>query len=140
MSAPRRGNTGTYKPPRAPGRDVVEEHRILIPQPITREDAPVHRVPRPLDAAGNRIQITAYLDLEMQIVERWQFSDEDVRWYRIEKREREPITQRVQQAQRDGRNSSPSHPSSQSPKNRATGSPASGKPQESGALFDAPTG
>src|SRR5437879_12959142 len=59
-------------------------HRVLVPQPIGVQQTDQWTPCRPQNFKGERIQVTAHANEHGEIVERWQFSDTDVRWYRIE--------------------------------------------------------
>lgn len=85
MSAPRRGSTGTYRRRRARGRSVSELQRTAITQPMSTTLLAGYAVPHPRDSAGELIQVTAFYDEMGRTVERWQFSETDVRWYHVEK-------------------------------------------------------
>jgi hypothetical protein len=63
----------------------VELQRTLIGQPMSTTPLPEFKVPHAVDIAGEKIQITAFFDEMGRTVERWQFSDTDVRWYHVEK-------------------------------------------------------
>lgn len=71
---------------------MVEKHRYLIPQPMATFDAPNYMPPQPRLANGERIQVTAFLDQDNKIVERWQFSDSEVKWYAVEEKSRDKQT------------------------------------------------
>lgn len=68
----------------APSRDKRELQRILIPQPMSATPYDSYLPPKPIGGNGERIQVTAYVTENSEIVERWQFSETDVRFYRLE--------------------------------------------------------
>lgn len=57
-----------------------------------------YTVPRPRDSAGELIQVTAFSDEFGRTVERWQFSETDVRWYHVEKFTRKKVTVTVERS------------------------------------------
>jgi hypothetical protein len=59
-------------------------HRVLVPQPIGVQETDQWTPTRAQNCKGERIQVTAHANEHGEIVERWQFSDTDVKWYRIE--------------------------------------------------------
>jgi len=61
-----------------------ELHRILIDAPMSATPFAGRTPPAPVNCRGERIQVTCHLTEHGEIVERWQFSDHDVRWYRLE--------------------------------------------------------
>ena len=54
-----------------------------------------YKPPRPTLLSGERIQVTAHVTEHSEIVERWQFSETDVRWYRLERWEQERVTLKI---------------------------------------------
>jgi hypothetical protein len=48
--------------------------------------------PKPHHANGERIQVTAFYDEMGRTVERWEFGEDDVRWYHVEKYVRKKVT------------------------------------------------
>lgn len=85
MNGKRLPNTGTCKPPRARGREMGDLQRTQISPPMGPVPLVGYAVPKPRDMKGERIQVTAYHDELGRTVERWQFSESDVRWYHVEK-------------------------------------------------------
>ncbi len=67
-----------------PSRSKKELQRILISQPMLAKPYDSYLPPQPVDGNGQRIQVTAFYTEHSEIVERWQFSDTDIRWYRLE--------------------------------------------------------
>ena|SRR5258706_11825888 len=63
-------------------RDEVQ--RIAVSPPLSAAPTSDWTVPQPTTSTGERIQVTAHLDEYGRILERWQFSDEDVRWYKLQ--------------------------------------------------------
>lgn len=61
-----------------------EIQRSLVSQPMSTTPYDEWKCPQPRDVHGQRIQVTAYYDESGHVVERWQFSETDVRWYRLE--------------------------------------------------------
>lgn len=61
-----------------------ELQRVLISAPMSAQPFDGRTPPQPVDARGQRIQVTCHTTEFAEIVERWQFSDTDVRWYRLE--------------------------------------------------------
>jgi hypothetical protein len=51
--------------------------------------------PKPHAWTGERIQVTAHVTENGEIVERWQFSETDVRWYRLEAWKEKWVTLKV---------------------------------------------
>ena len=76
---PPRYTQPTLEKPRA------EIQRILISQPMLATPTDAWLPPRPHLPGGERIQVTAHVTENSEIVERWQFSETDVRWYRLER-------------------------------------------------------
>jgi len=74
---------------------VRELHRVLIPEPMGAKPFDGRMPPRPVDWQGNRIQVTVHTSEFGEIVERWQLSDTDVRWYRLELYDERRITLKV---------------------------------------------
>lgn len=74
-----------------------EIHRILVSQPMSAQPYDAWKPPRVLVLGGERIQITAHMDEFSHVVERWQFSETDVRWYRLEKWDERRVSIKVQQ-------------------------------------------
>lgn len=68
---------------------------MLISQPMSAKPFDAHLCPRPHLLNGERIQVTAYYTEHGEIVERWQLSDTDVRWYRLEAYQGKWITLKV---------------------------------------------
>ena len=74
-----------------PRRDTKEEReRLELPQ-VRRELQRMSATPfsgrtppKPVNALGERIQVTCHVSEAGEIVERWQLSETDVRWYRLE--------------------------------------------------------
>jgi hypothetical protein len=64
-----------------------EIQRHWVPQPMSSQPYDAWTPPKPRDAKGELIQVTAHVDEFGHVVERWQFSETDVRWYRLEKYE-----------------------------------------------------
>ncbi len=64
---------------------MSELQRTAIGQPMSTTPLSGYKVPCPVDGAGERIQVTAFFDELGRTVERWQFSETDVRWYHVEK-------------------------------------------------------
>jgi hypothetical protein len=58
--------------------------RIRIPQPMSAQPTDQWTPPQPRDMRGERIQVTAHATEQGEIVERWQISESEVWWYRIE--------------------------------------------------------
>jgi hypothetical protein len=52
--------------------------------------------PKPHHANGEPIQVTVFHDEFGHIVERWQLSDTDVRWYKLEKWRNAWVTMKVE--------------------------------------------
>jgi hypothetical protein len=52
--------------------------------------------PQPVLPNGARVQVTAFLDENGAVVERWQFSDTDIRWYRLEAYQGRRVTIKVE--------------------------------------------
>lgn len=88
---------------REPGSDVESTagrmrhdlQRILIPAPMSAKPLTGYLCPRPHLMGGERIQVTAHVTEHSEIVERWQLSDEDVRWYRLEAYKKKWVTLKV---------------------------------------------
>jgi hypothetical protein len=72
-----------------------EVQRISISPPMGATPTDVWIPPKPRDYKGERIQVTAYISEFNEIVERWQFSDTDVRWYRVERHTQERVSVKV---------------------------------------------
>lgn len=85
MNVKRRASTGTSRPPRVVGCDVSELQRTAISQPMGVTPLTGYTVIKPVDLRGERIQVTAFYDELGRTVERWQFTETDVRWYHVEK-------------------------------------------------------
>lgn len=68
----------------APSRPKQELQRVLIPQPMSAKPYPDYLPPKPHRLDGSRIQVTAFYTEHSEIVERWEMSETDVRWYRLE--------------------------------------------------------
>lgn len=73
-----------------------EVHRILVDAPMGAKPYDAWTPCRPRDAEGNRIQVTSHVDEYGHVLERWQFSETDVRWYRLEKYVDRRITIKVE--------------------------------------------
>jgi hypothetical protein len=71
---------------------VHELQRTRIDQPMSTTPLIGYTPPHPRHANGERIQVTAYSDEMGRTVERWHLSDDDVRWYHVEKYARQRIT------------------------------------------------
>jgi hypothetical protein len=71
---------------------MQELQRTLISQPMSTTPLIGYTPPKPRDAQGNRIQVTAYSDEYGRTVERWDLSETDVRWYHVEKYVRKRVT------------------------------------------------
>jgi hypothetical protein len=71
---------------------MQELQRTLISQPMSTTPLMGYTVPRPRDMAGELIQVNAFHDEMGRTVERWQFSEDDVRWYHVEKFVRKRVT------------------------------------------------
>jgi len=80
-----------------------EVHRILISEPMSATATDSWKPPRPRNAKGERIQVTAHVSEHGEIVERWHFSDTDVRWYRLERYEGKRVTIKVERRVAVGR-------------------------------------
>jgi hypothetical protein len=76
-----------------------ETQRILIPPPMSATPTDAWTPPRPRDAQGERIQVTAHVSEQGHIVERWQITDEDIRWYRLETPDGKPLVPKAEQAE-----------------------------------------
>lgn len=61
-----------------------ELQRVRIAEPMSATPFDGRTPPKPVDATGQRIQVTCHVTEFGEIVERWQFSETDVRWYRLE--------------------------------------------------------
>lgn len=61
-----------------------ELQRIRIAEPMSAHPFDGRTPPKPVDCTGQRIQVTCHVTEFGEIVERWQFSETDVRWYRLE--------------------------------------------------------
>lgn len=62
---------------------MVDRARILIAQPMGTIPAQNYTPPKPHLLNGELVQVTAFTDEHGRLVERWQFSDDDVRWYEV---------------------------------------------------------
>lgn len=62
-----------------------ELQRTEISQPMGATPLTGYTVPKPVDMHGERIQVTAFYDELGRTVERWEFSETDIRWYHVEK-------------------------------------------------------
>lgn len=71
-------------------------HRILISPPMSATPTDARKPCLPKDFKGQGIQVTVYVSEHSEIVERWQFSDTDVRWYRLEAGSERRITLKVE--------------------------------------------
>ena len=71
---------------------MSELQRTKISQPMSTTPLAGYKVPRPVDLAGELIQVTAFHDELGRTVERWQFSESDVRWYHVEKFVKKRVT------------------------------------------------
>jgi hypothetical protein len=73
-----------------PGKDAPVErqhkeiHRVKIEAPMAAQPYEFSGLAKPHFFDGTRIQVNAFISEHGEIVERWQFSDTDVRWYRLE--------------------------------------------------------
>jgi hypothetical protein len=63
---------------------VHEIQRILVPPPMSATPYDGVKPCKPVDCKGERIQVTVFHDESNHVLERWQFSETDVRWYRLE--------------------------------------------------------
>lgn len=61
-----------------------ELQRVRIAEPMSAHPFDGRTPPHPVDARGQPIQVTCHVTEFGEIVERWQLSDTDVRWYRLE--------------------------------------------------------
>jgi hypothetical protein len=73
-----------------------EVQRVSISPPMGAAPYDAWKPPRPVDYKGERIQVTAHITEFNEVVERWQFSDTDVRWYRVERYRQERVTVKVE--------------------------------------------
>jgi len=76
-----------------------EIHRILVSQPMSAQPYDGHKPPLPVDVRGKRIQVTVHVDEFGHIVERWQFSETDVRWYHLQAWKEKWVTMKVEKRQ-----------------------------------------
>jgi hypothetical protein len=75
--------TGIVRMPLCLAGKMAEHNRFLIPQPMGTIPAENYAPPKPRLLNGDAVQVTAFTDEHMRLVERWQFSDTDVRWYEV---------------------------------------------------------
>lgn len=75
---------------------MAELQRTAISQPMSTTPLTGYTVPRPTNVGGELIQVTAFFDELGRTVERWQFTDTDVRWYHVEKVVKKRVTVTVE--------------------------------------------
>jgi hypothetical protein len=76
-------------------RPRQELQRILISQPMSTKPFEGYLCPHPHLLSGEQVQVTAHYTEHGEIVERWQLSDTDVRWYRLEAWKQKWVTLKV---------------------------------------------
>ena len=62
-----------------------ELQRVLVPDPGNVEAYPEWIPPVVRWPGTERMQVTSHHDTFGNVLERWQYSDTDIRWYRVEK-------------------------------------------------------
>ena len=71
-------------------------HRVLVPPPMGAKPYDGWTPCQPVDYKGDRIQVTAHMDEWGHVLERWQFNETDVRWYKLEKFDERRVTIKVE--------------------------------------------
>lgn len=62
-----------------------ELQRTRIDPPLGLKPYPEHRCPRPVLGDGTRVQVLPFHDELGRVIERWDFSEVDIRYYHVEK-------------------------------------------------------